>query len=336
MKMIQQKFSSFEDLYHKLLQKFSSVVFCPLPKKVLIVNDSVINERRQVMETVLQQIAKTPKLSCSSLTLEFLGVQTQKDGTPLDERDSTCEVQQKEQINPDDDTADVDLFGADQQEQTEQRDDDDNDDIKDDDDDLLLFAKATKPLSQGASIFQVEDKEDDIDDLFIPAGALVKNSIKLEIEDNSELLNVDGDLDKILNISKPNKPPKPPKADKPPVPKPRMKPKPQLKPKPAPKPRFQESKGNADDELFAMSTNKSKQDTSEDGLFVPRKNSLRKQTDEGDTLDDIFNKPAKPVFPAADDDDDSLFKTSSDMSTDDISNYIQNNLKDDKDSLDLF
>ncbi|KXJ05900.1 HCLS1-binding protein 3 isoform X2 [Exaiptasia diaphana] len=331
--MIPQKFAAFEDLYHKLNQKFSSVVFSPLPKKVLLTNESVINERQQVMESVLQQVAKTPKLACSSITLEFLGVHTQKEGTPLDERDShEDQAKQKEKTadpSSKDEPADIDLFGADQQEQTEQA--DDNDVKVDEDDDLLLFTKSAKPLLQESSIFKVDDKEDDINDLFIPAGALESNPVKIEVEDNSELLNIDDDLDKLLNVSKPKKPPKP-SQPKPPIPKPRMKPKPQLKPKPAPKPRFQEAQGSANDELFAMSNKKSEPNTNED-LFAPRKSSFRKQEDDS-TLDDIFKKPDKKVFP--DDEDDALFKTSSDMNVDDISSYIQQSLKDNNDSLDLF
>jgi hypothetical protein len=85
---VPHKFAAFEDLYHKLLQKFSSVVFTSLPKKTLIVNDAVINERRRVMEAVMQQIANTPKLACSSLTLDFLGVQQSSTARSLDEKDA--------------------------------------------------------------------------------------------------------------------------------------------------------------------------------------------------------------------------------------------------------
>lgn len=48
-------------------------MFSPPPKKTFISSDAVITERRLYMEEVLQQIAQTPKLACSSLVLEFLG-----------------------------------------------------------------------------------------------------------------------------------------------------------------------------------------------------------------------------------------------------------------------
>ena len=83
---VPQKYNIFEELYHKLDQKFASVVFPPLPKKTLLVSDAVVSERRRFMETVLQQIAKTPKLACSSLVLEFLGATRamQKELDPLE------------------------------------------------------------------------------------------------------------------------------------------------------------------------------------------------------------------------------------------------------------
>ena len=40
---------------------------------MLLANESVFHERRRFMETVLQHIARTPKLACSSPLLEFLG-----------------------------------------------------------------------------------------------------------------------------------------------------------------------------------------------------------------------------------------------------------------------
>lgn len=63
----------FEELCSKLTQKFPSVVFSSPPKRAFMISESVISDRRQYMEEVLQQISRTPKLACSSLVLEFLG-----------------------------------------------------------------------------------------------------------------------------------------------------------------------------------------------------------------------------------------------------------------------
>lgn len=70
---IPQRYEAFEELCLKLSQKFPSVVFDPPPKKPFLINDAVISERRQYIEEVLQKIARTPKLACSSMVLEFLG-----------------------------------------------------------------------------------------------------------------------------------------------------------------------------------------------------------------------------------------------------------------------
>ena len=43
---------------------------------------------------------------------------------------------------------------------------------------------------KGSSLFGIDDDErdDDIDDLFIPKGAVEKKKVNIEVEDNSELL----------------------------------------------------------------------------------------------------------------------------------------------------
>ena len=79
----------FEELCNKLSQKFPSVVFSPPPKRTFLSGDAVIIERRQYMEEVLKQIARTPKLACSSMVLEFLGAKRgHKDINRLEETQS--------------------------------------------------------------------------------------------------------------------------------------------------------------------------------------------------------------------------------------------------------
>ena len=90
---IPQRYETFEELCNKVSQKFPSVVFDPPPKKAFLVNDTVISERRQYMEEVLQKIAKTPKLACSSLVLEFLGAKRgHKEINRLEETQSHIKV----------------------------------------------------------------------------------------------------------------------------------------------------------------------------------------------------------------------------------------------------
>lgn len=359
--MIPQRYEVFEELCSKLTQKFPSVVFDPPPKKAFLVNDTVISERRRYMEEVLQKIAKTPKLACSSLVLEFLGAKRgHKEINRLEETQSNIKEEktntQAEKTNTQQEIVeDVDLFAS----------SDDKDGQHEDnevEEELLTAAKSsTAPLStsnvKGFSIFSTDDNEDDnaadMNNLFIPAGADERKKIDIDVEDNSKLLEIEDDLDKLLTIkSKPQKPAKPTTK---PVAKPRLKPKPDLKPKPTPKPRFVEA-GVGEDELFGgvAGATKNKNITPSVKERVPasgdqdlfdqaRKSSFRTSSHGEETLDDIFNTPSRAAFTTTEDDDD-LFKQTSaveessvqDMSADDIASYIQQNTPDSNVKLDLF
>jgi len=360
--MIPQKYEVFEELCNKLTQKFPSVVFSSPPKKTFLSSDTVIADRRQYMEEVLQQIARTPKLAGSSLVLEFLGAKRgHKEINRLEETQIKKDEDFTEQKSTKEDVVeDVDLFAK-----TDETDTGQNNDNEEEEEDLLAMAKSSsvaKPLShvKGSSIFGTNDSEDvddeDINNLFVPARAEEKKSIGMEIEDNSQLLNIEDDLDKLTVKSKPPKPAKPnkpvAKPDKP-VAKPRLKPKPDLKPKPTPKPRFAEA-GAGEEELFGRALPTGKQESkkpsaqerkagSEDLFDQARKQSFnRTSSHEEETLDDIFNTPSRPTFTTTEDDED-LFKqtavskqTVQDMSADDIASYIQQNMPDSETKLDLF
>lgn len=362
--MIPQKYEVFEDLCAKLSQKFPSVVFSSPPKKTFLVSDSVISDRRRYMEDVLQQIARTPKLACSSLVLEFLGAKRgHKDVNRLEitqtKKDPKAEEEESSEQKPvkEEEVEDVDLFAKTDETDVAQN----NGNEEDEEEDLFATAKGSSEAQMtGFSIFDNNDKEDlddeDINKLFIPAGA-DENKISLEVEDNSQLLNIEDDLDKLLTTkSKPVKPAKPAKPEKP-VAKPRLKPKPDLKPKPTPKPRFADA-GAGEEELFGGGVPtakprkpkkppvpKKKATGGDEDLFVhARKQSFnRTPSREDETLDDIFNLPAKSAFTTTEEDDD-LFKSTTsvsevavqDMSADDIASYIQQNMPQSDAKLDLF
>ena len=61
-------------MYQKLAGRFPSVLFPGLPRKPLIVSTSAVHERRKVMDEVMHLVARTQKLCCSPMVLEFLGV----------------------------------------------------------------------------------------------------------------------------------------------------------------------------------------------------------------------------------------------------------------------
>ena len=105
----------------------------------------------------------------------------------LQDEDSTEQKSTKEEV-----VEDVDLFAK-----TDETDTGQNNDNEEEEEDLLAMAKsssAAKPPShvKGSSIFGTNDSEDvddeDINNLFVPAGAEEKKNIGIKIEDNSQLL----------------------------------------------------------------------------------------------------------------------------------------------------
>ncbi len=57
------------------------MIFPNLPRKPLIVNSSTFQERRKFMDEVMHLVARTQKLCCSPMILEFLGVRKPKNPT---------------------------------------------------------------------------------------------------------------------------------------------------------------------------------------------------------------------------------------------------------------
>jgi competence protein ComGC len=81
------------------------------------------------------------------------------------------------------------LFAA--EKQSDSRPEEEKEEELEDEDDLLSLGKSAsaKLVDQGPSIFDLsKDEDDDIADLFIPAGAIQKKQVAMETENNSELL----------------------------------------------------------------------------------------------------------------------------------------------------
>lgn len=84
----------------------------------------------------------------------------------------------------------MDLFAS-----TEENDGGQNEDNEEEEDLLAAMKSSSAPLPtsqvKGFSIFRTDDKEDDdedINNLFIPAGADERKKIDIDVEDNSKLL----------------------------------------------------------------------------------------------------------------------------------------------------
>lgn len=68
-----KKMSDFEELFAHFNTKYSGTAFPPLPKKVLMMNETVARQRRNNLDRFLRFLACTPKLCTDQQLLVFLG-----------------------------------------------------------------------------------------------------------------------------------------------------------------------------------------------------------------------------------------------------------------------
>ncbi|XP_072175995.1 uncharacterized protein [Diadema setosum] len=258
--MVPKWYGDFETLHKAMSDRYPATIFPDLPKKVLMVRDSTPQQRRAAFDKLMNFIASTPKVCCSHILLEFLGVRLEKieavEGGEKGEGDE--KNQEKDSISATtsptksvksqssslfgEEDSDDELFktgkdGAEEQEEEEE------------DNDLFSPSPHNAPSrTNGASeqgIILTTDTQaltnaDLEGGLYLPSGAAPGDGtptfLALATEDNSDLLNVDEDLDKLLTIStKPVVSPKPSGAAT--VTKPEVKPRPATAKKPVVAPR---------------------------------------------------------------------------------------------------
>ncbi|XP_074657111.1 HCLS1-binding protein 3-like [Tubulanus polymorphus] len=258
--MVVRKWSDFETLHADVAKKFPSTVFPALPRKSIL-SELSIPERRSGLESFLQFLAKTPKLAVCPIVLQFLGVNALKAGQYSTEnreegnersdifeeqRLETGESDKKfisnetdENLFADKQEEDVDLFGLPGA----------TDDDRDVSGDLLgLAAAADKKIKrhtiQEPKLFGDPDFGEgvavDETDFFVPGARVeeeaMNQNVLFEDEDNSELLNIEDDLDDLLSLknkkSPDPKPTKPALPSKPTAVKPKIGAKPTLRVKP--------------------------------------------------------------------------------------------------------
>ena len=68
-----KKFPEFEELRTKLHEAFSGMALPLVVKKSIIVNEAVIRDRRNCLDTFMKFISATPRVVTSSHVLSFLG-----------------------------------------------------------------------------------------------------------------------------------------------------------------------------------------------------------------------------------------------------------------------
>ncbi|XP_058407716.1 HCLS1-binding protein 3 isoform X1 [Diceros bicornis minor] len=71
--LVSKKYSEIEEFYQKLSSRYPAAGLPPLPRKVLFVGESDIQERRAVFDEILRHVSKDAELASSPELLEFLG-----------------------------------------------------------------------------------------------------------------------------------------------------------------------------------------------------------------------------------------------------------------------
>ncbi|KAM6221336.1 HCLS1-binding protein 3 [Rhynchocyon petersi] len=74
--LVSKKYSEIEEFYQKLSSRYSMAGLPPLPRKVLFVGESDIQERRAVFDEILRCVSKDAELASSPELLEFLGTRS--------------------------------------------------------------------------------------------------------------------------------------------------------------------------------------------------------------------------------------------------------------------
>ncbi|XP_006835369.1 PREDICTED: HCLS1-binding protein 3 [Chrysochloris asiatica] len=74
--LVSKKYSEIEEFYQKLSSRYSMASLPPLPRKVLFVGESDIQERRAVFDEILRCVSKNAELAGSPELLEFLGTKS--------------------------------------------------------------------------------------------------------------------------------------------------------------------------------------------------------------------------------------------------------------------
>lgn len=216
--MVARRYTEFENLRKILDDKFSATVFPELPRKSLVKSDSAGAKKRHVAcQELLEFISKLSKICTSQPFLEFLGVKTGNSKQKNDSRATELEgnaspstetvspKQNKSQSTSSNlfgeaDESDDDLFGELNSEKP-------NEDLfldPEPDDTGTDIAGTTQ-----AHAVQLFGDEDNGGAINLPGSIDEGHEDEFgAVEDNSDLLNIEDDLDELLLKAKPKAPSK--------------------------------------------------------------------------------------------------------------------------------
>ncbi|KAH9490572.1 hypothetical protein Btru_034153 [Bulinus truncatus] len=216
---LEKKMNEFEDLRTTLSEMFPNTVLPIINKKSIIVNELVLRERRNSLDHLLKFIASIPKLAMSVPLLEFLGVDYLRAkkfsiGEPLES--TTSPIVENEEIVAGDDT-NVDFL----LEQNGEQDENDLFALQGSEQEVTSFEE--KKDSNTVLMFEEQDlkreltEDDEKNFQFIPDAIIKKKETvkiyKEQIEDHSDLFEIEDDLDRFLTIDVGKKKSKPPEKE---------------------------------------------------------------------------------------------------------------------------
>ncbi|XP_070208300.1 HCLS1-binding protein 3-like [Littorina saxatilis] len=220
-----KKFPDCEDLRAKLNEAFSGTAMPHIVKKSIIVNDAVIKERRNSLDSFMKFLAATPRIVTSSQVLAFLGVEAQKAKRYASGETEELAAKEKgageggegDSAKNDEDESQGEKSASNLFEEEEEEEVEDfltaaNPDAgaEDSDDDFFSAADSSRTPASQARLFESQDlkreltEDDEKDFTFIPDAIITKREVTSATNDdsNEDLLNVDEDIDfeKLLTL----------------------------------------------------------------------------------------------------------------------------------------
>ncbi|XP_005094601.1 HCLS1-binding protein 3 [Aplysia californica] len=349
---VEKKLNEFEQLRAKVAELYPSTMLPPINKKAIIVNDAVLRERRNSLNALLKFFASTPNISICAPVLEFLGVDSLRakrfsrgesvEGTTAVSTGGAGMDDEAEANTPE-----LSFLGE-EDENAEGNNDDDDDDLfneKDVDDDADMFtSKGQVQMFEEQDLKRELTEDDEKDFGFIPDAIITKRE-KVTVaaddegeEDHSELFQIEDDLDELMKIDVSKK-----KVEKEETESVRqsseapettartaaLKPSVPSKPKPSAKPKLPEKPSQKPSN--SLSTN-----TTEKPTPAPRPKPAPRTKigggensgSSGNAISSQTQSSTSAGVTAAD--------TAANLGQDDILKYLQDNLAQDEEEVDLF
>ncbi|XP_071961839.1 uncharacterized protein [Antedon mediterranea] len=238
--MVPKRYNQFEALHKALGEKYPATILPDLPKKLLMMKDSTQSERRIAFDKLMKAIAQNPKICFSSIVLTFLGLTEEqiktaenRNRTPSkqskeingeNKKQSTNEqkIEKREEVNlfGDLDDEEDNLFGGTSKTSKPKIESSEGNELTKDeesaeDNELFRLMRAADPKPEkpkqekpkpNASVSMFADPDLEDGNIFLAVDTTDRppsHDLTSAYEDNSELLNIDDDIDNLfLSVEK--------------------------------------------------------------------------------------------------------------------------------------